>query len=251
MLKKSRTPWQDRYDAIFFNRAKGWIDGTAEFHAACAQFARGKLLEVGAGPTNPTSNFLATLGELHGLDPDPDVLTNSALVSARILEGHRYPYPDEFFDSCISNYVCEHVEDPVAHLAEIARVLKPGGTYIFRTVNRYHYVGFVASITPHAFHQAVANRLRALPQEAHEPYPTRYRMNTGRSIQAAARSATLEIEQIRYVEKEPSYGRFSRLAYLVFTAYERVVNSTGVFRYFRANLFVVLRKRSKSAGVAS
>lgn len=242
MAERNQLSWQDRYERIFFNRAKGWIDGTEEFHRLCRTTCCGRILEIGAGPSNATSRFLSTLGELHGLDPDPAVTTNDALFSASLLEGNRFPFSDEAFDCCVSNYVCEHVTDPLGHLAEVKRVLNPGGAYVFRTVNRFHYVAFVASLTPHWFHKAIANRLRALPDEAHDPYPTHYRMNTGSAITNAAAVIGLHSEEIRYVEKEPSYGRFSRVAFLLLTGYERLVNSHRLFQGIRANLFVVLRK---------
>lgn len=246
MTKRNKLSWQDRYERIFFNRAKGWIDGTEEFHRLCRATCSGKILEIGSGPSNATSQFLSTLGELHGLDPDQAVFTNDALFSAKLLEGNRFPFSDEVFDCCVSNYVCEHVRDPLEHLAEVKRVLKPGGAYVFRTVNRFHYVAFVASLTPHWFHKAIANRLRAAPDEAHDPYPTHYRMNTGSAITKAAAVIGLRTDELWYVEKEPSYGRFSRVAFVLLTGYERLVNSHRLFQGIRANLFVVLRKGSKN-----
>lgn len=41
-----------------------------------------QALVIGAGPTNRTSDFLSTLGELHGVDIDPDVHDNAALRTA-------------------------------------------------------------------------------------------------------------------------------------------------------------------------
>lgn len=43
------------------------------------------------------------------------------------------PYPDEAFDFVIANHVLEHVGDDVLALAELRRVLKPGGIAILQT----------------------------------------------------------------------------------------------------------------------
>lgn len=45
----------------------------------------------------------------------------------RDMQGGRIPFPDHFFDLVTNNQVMEHVEDLDAVLAEIWRVLKPGG----------------------------------------------------------------------------------------------------------------------------
>src|SRR6267142_3003298 len=175
-----RPSWQERFQSRFYNPKKGWVDGTTEFHALVRQVCSPgeRILEIGSGPSNQTSSFLASLGELHGIDPDPDIRTNRALTTARVLNGDVYPYSDNEFSLCVSNYVVEHVSDGSAHLGEIARVLRPGGRYVFRTVNRMHYLALISSVTPHWFHKLVANRARGLPWDSHDPYPTVYALNT-------------------------------------------------------------------------
>jgi SAM-dependent methyltransferase len=220
------------------------MDGTEEFHRLCsASIApRAEILEIGAGPSNPTSRHLATLGVLCGLDPDPGVATNDALGRAVTLTGDRFPLGDASFDACVSNYVLEHVPHPAAHLEEVRRVLKPGGAYVFRTPNRFHYTALAASLTPQWFHQLIAHRLRNLPADAHSPYPTYYAMNSRTAVRRQASLAGFEVEVLRMVEKEPSYGMSSRLLFLTFAAYERLVNATELAADLRSNLFVVLRK---------
>ena len=237
--------WQQQYLERFYHPSRGWVDGTSEFHGMCAARIRpgSAILEIGAGPPNPTSRYLASLGVLSGVDVDPDVLSNDALADARVLEAEPFPFPDAQFDACVSNYVLEHVEDPVVHLAEVCRVLRPGGVYVFRTPNRFHYVSLVSRLTPHWVHDAIANRLRRLAEDAHPPYPTCYRLNSRGAITRAAERAGFRIRELRMVEKEPSYGMASRILFLGFMLYERVVNSSALFSTFRANIFGVLERR--------
>jgi SAM-dependent methyltransferase len=203
-----------------------------------------RILEVGAGPTNSTSAFLASLGKVHGVDVDAEVLGNVHLTSSSVIEQGRLPFPDASFDVAVSNYVVEHVDNATTHLAEIARVLVGGGRYIFRTPNLFHYVALVSRVTAHGTHKLLANRLRNLPSNNHEPWPTVYAMNTPGAVRRHARLAGLEVERLEMVEKEPSYGMFARPLFLAFMAYERLVNSSDRFAALRANMFVVLRKKS-------
>jgi demethylmenaquinone methyltransferase/2-methoxy-6-polyprenyl-1,4-benzoquinol methylase len=48
-----------------------------------------------------------------------------ALVAGR---AERLPFPDGYFDALTFTYLLRYVQDPQATLAELARVLKPGGT---------------------------------------------------------------------------------------------------------------------------
>jgi SAM-dependent methyltransferase len=239
----SSRSWQERYLHRFYDSRPGWIDGTTEFHNLCADVIPrgGRILELGAGPSNRTSRFMAELGELHGIDPDPDVADNDALASAEVMTTDAFPYAPASFDACVSNYVVEHVVDPRLHLQQIRSVLKPGAPYVFRTPNKRHYAYAVAALTPHSFHRALAIRLRNFPEEAHEPYPTVYAMNTVNKIRSLAQSANFSVDVVRVVEKEPLYGLASRALFLPFMAYERVVNTTDRFAGLRSTILAVLR----------
>jgi SAM-dependent methyltransferase len=236
--------WQQSWFDRFYRSQPGWTDGTADFHDLCRSCipSGGRVLEIGAGPTNRTSEFLSTFGELYGVDVSEEVLGNKFLAKAAVATGDHYPFADASFDVAVSNYVVEHVEDPVSHLAEIRRVLKPGGFYVFRTPNLWHYVALVARLTSHRFHLKVANRLRTNGPDHHDPWPTVYAMNTRRRVAALAREAGLQVRSLQMVEKEPSYGMYARPLFLTFMAYERVVNASPRLEDLRSNIFAVLKK---------
>ena len=52
--------------------------------------------------------------------------SGSALVAGR---AEQLPFPDATFDALTFTYLLRYVEDPQATLAELARVVKPGGTW--------------------------------------------------------------------------------------------------------------------------
>ena len=58
----------------------------------------------------------------------PDMMLNNANIYA-------LPYPDNTFDGVILSEVLEHIEDDVAGLREILRVLKPGGVVAITVPN--------------------------------------------------------------------------------------------------------------------
>lgn len=49
--------------------------------------------------------------------------------------GDRLPFPDGYFSSVVSNSVLEHIPDLDAVIAEISRVIKPGGMFLFCVPN--------------------------------------------------------------------------------------------------------------------
>jgi SAM-dependent methyltransferase len=229
---------QHLFDKYYFSRP-GYIGGDRPFHRLCvAQIPGGsEIIEVGAGPSNETTEALARIGGVTGLDIDSAVLKNEFCTNAKVFDGLHLPLPDCSVDACVSNWVLEHVQNPEAHFREVARVLRPQGVYCFRTANLYHYVGLGARMTPHSIHLSVANRLRTLSAEAHDPYPTYHRANSRKRIQRLIHQSGLRINHLELIEPEPSYGRLHAALFYPMMAYERLVNSTSLLSNFRIMIF--------------
>lgn len=152
------------------------------------------------------------------------------------------PFKKESFHLVFSDWVLEHIADPTQVTAEIYRVLKPSGCFIFRTGNLRHYSYAIAAHTPHWFHELVANPVRGLPSDKGDPYPTYYRMNTRQTVRRVLTQARLVEEDLFTVEAEPSYLMFSVPSFLLGVAYERLVNRITLLSGFRACLFGCFRK---------
>jgi 2-polyprenyl-6-hydroxyphenyl methylase / 3-demethylubiquinone-9 3-methyltransferase len=100
------------------------------------------VLDVGCG-AGFLSNHLAREGfAVTGLDASQDSIDvaarHDATKQAQYLLGDalRLPFPDASFDVVCAMDFLEHVEEPAKAVAEMARVLKPGGTFFFHTFNR-------------------------------------------------------------------------------------------------------------------
>jgi ubiquinone/menaquinone biosynthesis C-methylase UbiE len=110
-----------------------------------------RFLDVGVGGMGATTIEAARLGaEAWGVDLSPVAVEKSRAVAAQTLDGaslarchfdqgaaEQLPYPDASFDgvSCIA--LLEHVVDDRRAMAEILRVLKPGGRAFLAVPHEY------------------------------------------------------------------------------------------------------------------
>lgn len=213
--------------------------------------SQARVLNIGAGPTpEPALRRLrGKVGHLVGVDVDPVVMTNEDLDEAHISDGISLPFSDGEFDVVYSDWTVEHVEKPEQFLREVRRVLKPGGEFFFRTTNRGHYVTMVAAHTPHWFHRLVANRVRDLSKDDHEPWRTYYRMNSPGVVRRHLHEAGFDAIAIELIEPYPVYLVFHPLAFRAGIAYERLVSHWTWSSRFR--LILIARARSGQGLVAA
>ncbi len=107
----------------------------------------GDLLDYGCGNGAQTLCFLDDFATLVGVDVEPsyarafaETITERALgdhVRAVHYDGVRLPLADQSIDGVVSFEVLEHVQDERASLAEIHRVLRPGGWLALTVPNRW------------------------------------------------------------------------------------------------------------------
>ena len=105
-----------------------------------------------------------------GIDPAAEAI-NAARAHARkgdlrigydVGVGEALPYDDASFDAVVCVDVLEHVADLNKVLAEVARILRPGGLFLFDTINR-NPLARLATIT------IAEDVLRLLPRGTHDP----------------------------------------------------------------------------------
>lgn len=210
---------------------KNWDDRL--FRAKILEILTSQLdvLDLGAGAgIVEQMNFRGKARKICGIDPDERVTENQYLDEAKVGLGENIPYPDGSFDVVFADNVLEHLDNPEKVFAEVSRVLKPGGHFLFKTPNTWHYMPLIARLTPHTFHRFI-NRRRGRSGE--DTFPTRYRANSPGAIQKLADGASFKVAGIHLIESRPEYLRGNALTYFIGFCYERLVNSSPLLRRFR------------------
>ena len=113
--------------------------GMAARRRALLAGARGAVLEIGAGTGANLPHYPAGLDDLVLAEPSAamgariDLGRASGGVDARLerAPAEALPYGDGRFDTVVSTLVLCTVGDPQRALAEVARVLRPGGQLLF------------------------------------------------------------------------------------------------------------------------
>lgn len=103
-----------------------------------------RVLDVGCGGGSLSEAFARLGCRVVGVDPSaPSIAVAADHAAAQALPiayavgaGERLPFPPAAFDAVLCGDVLEHVADPEQVLAEIARVLRPGGPFLYDTPNR-------------------------------------------------------------------------------------------------------------------
>ena len=138
-------------------------------------------LDVGCGwrifPSNPEcAKILADRARLLvGLDPT-DHVDRNIFIHEGVRSTLEDYHADRKFDLITLRMVAEHIADPEAAVAALARLTRPGGKAVILTVSRWSPVTIISNLTPLKFHRFVKRFFWFGADE--DSFPTVYQMNT-------------------------------------------------------------------------
>ncbi len=129
------------YDRIMASAERGFLKAVRR---EVAGGAKGKVLEIGAG-TGLNFAHYSDSAEVIATEPDPFMLKTAEkraaeanhMIDLKQASAEELPFDDASFDVVVGTLVMCSVPHPERALAEIRRVLKPGGEYRFYEHVRY------------------------------------------------------------------------------------------------------------------
>ena len=132
------------YDSMNADAERGFL-GPARTRIAGG--ARGRVLEIGCGTGAAFPYYGDGVTTLVATEPDPFMLTRAERRAADVgrpvdlqkAAAEKLPVPDASFDTVVAMLVLCTVADPPRALAEVRRVLRPGGTLRFYEHVRHGY----------------------------------------------------------------------------------------------------------------
>jgi 2-polyprenyl-6-hydroxyphenyl methylase/3-demethylubiquinone-9 3-methyltransferase len=160
--------WSD--DIRWVRTLKNLVPGRLAWFENHIDWTGKTVLDMGCAGGFMTEAIAAKGARVTGIDPAEKAIAaarahadgTGLAVSYDIGVGEDLPYASGHYDAVVCVDVLEHVQDLEQVLAEIARVLKPGGMFLFDTINRNPIARF-ATIT------VAEDVLRLLPRGTHDP----------------------------------------------------------------------------------
>jgi len=179
-----------------------------------------------------------------GIDVDPSGLLTHRNIQRRVCTSlHAMPFANESFDVVTCNMVAEHLADPRKCMAEITRVLAPGGVVVIHTPNLRHYMVFLN----HTLGRLLPRRWREWAVRAaegrisEEIFPAFYRMNSLARLRKLAGEFDLETEHAEVLPSPRPFFNFLLPLAAVQLLLMRLMTLRPL-KNLEATLLVVLRK---------
>jgi SAM-dependent methyltransferase len=188
-----------------------WRPGTELFAALVRQHLRpdSRLLDLGCGRGGLVEQLDHPLPNTVGIDPDWLSLREHRLAIPRACAlSHRLPLKDDCLDLVFASWVLEHLERPADDLREIARVLQPGGVFVFITPNKRHPLVGLNRLAGRfsSLQDWLVSRLYDRPPA--DTFPVYYRANDTADLTRLAQDSGLTLGHLQPVP-DPTYLAFT------------------------------------------
>lgn len=189
--------------------------------------------------TKEQAQVIEQAGCVTGLDYEYESVRQHPAIKRKLAgDVYRLPFQNCSFDIVTANMVVEHLSEPTVALAEIHRVLRPGGIFVFHTPNVKNYQFRLAARLP----QSVKNFLVLLLEgrSSKDVFPTHYKINTLSSVAEISRAVGFDLRDVKAVNSSAEAIMLGPLVIpeLLITK----LLSLPAFGEYRSNLLAVLRK---------
>lgn len=118
----------DYFDSLIQRKRIGLWYRNIWLYPRMSRHLSGRMLDVGCG----IGDMLRYRPQTVGVDVNPRAIAycRGRGLTAQQMKPDQLPFPDAVFDSVVLDNVLEHLERPEPLLAEIRRVVRPGGIFL-------------------------------------------------------------------------------------------------------------------------
>src|SRR5678815_2785152 len=137
---------------------------------------RPRILDVGCG-TGANLLMLSNYGDAEGVDVSEDALAfcrERGLKNVKLGAAEQLPYDDDTFDLVTALDVVEHLDDDLAGLSEMRRVLRPGGRVLLFVPTFMFLWGLQDDVSNHRRRYRMPELQRVLEKAGFEVERTTY-----------------------------------------------------------------------------
>lgn len=160
--------WSD--DIRWVRTLKNLVPGRLKHFDTLIDWQGKDVLDLGCAGGFMAEALSKRGAQVTGIDPASDAITaarqhaqtEGLRIAYDVGVGEALPYDAAGFDAVVCVDVLEHVTDLQKVMFEVARVLRPGGLFLFDTINR-NPLARLATIT------VAEDILRLLPRGTHDP----------------------------------------------------------------------------------
>jgi SAM-dependent methyltransferase len=200
---------QNAYRARYAAQRPGWQPSGPIYEALVRQYVgpAARWLDIGCGRGGIVELLGAKASLCAGLDPHLASLREHRAAYVRLCNGliEVLPYADGSFELVTCSWVIEHLRNPAQAFAQVARVLRPGGHFVFLTPNALNYVVWLNRLAPARLQDAL---VRWLYQRSEgDTFQVCYRANTPSMLDKLLSANGLRCVEMRLVG-DPTYIAF-------------------------------------------
>jgi SAM-dependent methyltransferase len=199
-----------------------------------------RILDAGCGHDAPITTLHAPEAELAvGVDlvEEFDTVEGVELIRADL---NQLPFAPDSFDLIFSRSVLEHLLEPHLTFMEFSRVLKPEGTMILVTPNKYDYASLFARLIPNRMHGIFLKSTAG--DDVYDNFPTYFRSNNRRAIDRILARTDLKLKKFTYIRHYPYYLMFSLPLFYLGVAYDRLITKLNL-GFLQPTIYMELVKK--------